>query len=201
MKKISLITFDNFTDIDLWLMWDLLKRVRNQDWDVRILGDKESHTSQTGILIPMHGRLSEAHASDVVLFVSGPGTRAFIKDPILLASLKLNPEKQLIGSMCSGALILAALGILKPGDEATTYPTARKQLEEFGVRVVEKPFVRKGNVATAAGCLSAQNLVGWVISTLADDSIKELVLNSIRPVGEGLSLDDRSLEKLYTAQT
>jgi len=88
--------------------------------------------------------------------------------------------------MCSGALILAALGLLE-GKRATTYPTARRELEAMGVSVVEEPFVREGNVATAAGCLAAQHLVGWVIEELCGKAERDEVLRSIQPVGEGLS--------------
>jgi transcriptional regulator GlxA family with amidase domain len=197
--KISIIAFDNFTDIDLWFIWDLLNRVKNLKWEIKILGSSESHLSQTGIVIPMHGPLSEANNADVVLFISGPGTRKLITDSNFLASFNLNPEKQLIGSMCSGALILAALGILKPGDEATTYPTVKAQLETFGINVVEKAFVEQGNIATAAGCLSAQNLAGWVISKLAGEALKDTVLKSIQPVGQGLYFENANLNSLYSA--
>lgn len=198
MKKIALIAFDEFTDIDLWLMWDLLKRVRNQDWEVRILGTETTHTSQTGIPVQMHGHVSEANSADVVLFISGPGTRKIIKDPGYPTHFKLDPSTQLIGSMCSGALVLAALGILNRGDTATTYPTAKVLLESYGVNVVEKSFVPMDNVATAAGCLAAQELVGWVIENLADRALRETVIGSIQPVGGGLFFTNQSLGNLYS---
>lgn len=183
--KISIVAFDDFTDIDVWLMWDLLNRVGVENWQVRILADKDEVVSSTGIKFKVHGSLSEASESDAVLFASGKGTRKIIHDEKFLNALILNPEKQLIGSMCSGALILAALGLLE-GKKATTYPTAKKQLESFGIEVIEKPFVQEGNIATAAGCLSAQYLVGWVIETLAGKEHREKVLSYIQPVGEGL---------------
>lgn len=187
--KISIVAFDDFTDIDVWLMWDLLNRVGREDWQVRILAEKEEVTSSTGIKFRVHGLLSEARESDAVLFASGKETRRVIQDKSFLKSLNLDAEKQLIGSMCSGALILAALGLLD-GKKATTYPTAKKHLESFGVEVVEKPFVQEGNIATAAGCLSAQYLAGWVIETLASKEEKEKVLSYIQPVGEGLFFVD-----------
>ena len=199
--NISIIIFDNFTDIDLWLMWDLLKRVRFPNWHVQILGEKSSHISQTGIVIATHGSLQLANKSDVVLFVSGPGTRKEIHNKNFLGAFQLNPDKQLIGSMCSGALLLAALGILKAGDKGTTYPTAKKQLEEFQINVVEEPFVQIGNVATAAGCLAAQYLSGWVIEKGAGIEMRNIVLQSIQPVGEGLHFGSDDLNKLYSTST
>lgn len=199
MSNVSIVIFDDFTDLDLFLMWDLLNRVRVEGWSVKILGDRESHSSKTGISIPTHGRIGEANSADAVLFVSGAGTRSRIADENWLAQFRLDPEKQLIGSICSGALILAKLGLLE-GKTATTYPTSKAALESFGVEVVEKPFVAHGNVATAGGCLAQQYLIGWVVEKLADKDWSELILRSIQPVGEGLFFDDAErVMKLYAA--
>jgi transcriptional regulator GlxA family with amidase domain len=197
--NISIIAFDDFTDVDVFFMWDLLNRVKVPRWNVQILGEQQHHTSSSGLTIPMHGHIDVANSSDVVLFASGLGTRKKIKDKEYLSAFKLDSERQLIGSMCSGALILAALGLLK-GKRATTYPSAKKLLEGFGVQVVEKPFVLEGNIATAAGCLAAQYLVGWVIEALAGSQMKNVVLKSIMPVGEGLSFEDADIvEQIYSA--
>lgn len=197
MSKIAIVIFDKFTDVDLWLMWDLLNRVRVENWQVKILGERALHVSATGIEIKTHGRIEEANESDAVLFVSGQGTRAKMVDKDWLAKFDLNPEKQFIGSICSGSLILAALGLLE-GVTATTYPTSKTALESFGVEVIEKPFVAHGKVATAGGCLAQQYLIGWTIENLAGKSWSDLILKSIQPIGEGLLFSDaENLSKLY----
>ena len=164
--KIAIVIFDKFTDVDLFLMWDLLNRVRVENWQVRILGERESHVSATNLRTETHGAIEEASGADAVLFVSGQGTREKMRDENWLKRFDLKPEKQLIGSICSGSLILAALGLLE-GKTATTYPTSRTVLKSFGVEVVEKPIVINGNIATAGGCLALQYLCGWVIENLA----------------------------------
>ena len=197
MSNIAIVIFDKFTDIDLWLMWDLLNRVRVDGWSVKILGERESHTSVTGIATATHGRIDEANSADAVLFVSGPGTRDRITDEDWLAKFNLDPEKQVIGSICSGALVLAKLGLLE-GKTATTYPTTKPLLESLDVEVIERPFVAHGNIATAGGCLAQQYLVGWVVEKLADREWSELIVKAIQPVGEGLFFEDaESLTKLY----
>jgi transcriptional regulator GlxA family with amidase domain len=198
--KISIVIFDEFTDIDLYLMWDLFNRVRLPGWEVRIIGDKPHHRSTTGLVTATHGFLEEANHSDVVMFVSGLGTRTKMHDKAWLSRLNLNPEKQMIASVCSGALLLAALGLLE-GKTATTYPTTKQELERLGIRVEEKPFIEHGNIATSGGCLAAQYVVGWVLEKKADQAWKELVLKSIQPVGEGLSFSDATeLVKLYASR-
>jgi transcriptional regulator GlxA family with amidase domain len=182
-------------------MWDLLNRVQVENWKVSILGEKDAHVSATGIEVKTHGSIEEANDADAVLFVSGQGTRAKMIDKDWLSRFRLSPEKQFIGSICSGALILAALGLLD-GKTATTYPTSKIALESFGVKTIEKPFVANGNVATAGGCLAQQYLVGWVIENLADVEWKTLILKSIQPVGEGLFFADaENLTKLYAPVT
>jgi transcriptional regulator GlxA family with amidase domain len=195
--RVAIVIFDKFTDLDLWLMWDLLNRVKVENWEVKILGDQEVHLSATNIEVKTHGRIEQANDADAVLFVSGEGTRSRIIDENWLSKFNLNPEKQLIGSICSGSLILAKLGLLD-GKTATTYPTAKSALESFGIEVVEKPFIAHGKIATAGGCLAQQYLIHWVIENLVDKDWADLVVKAIQPVGEGLFFDDaENLKKLY----
>src|SRR5262249_166215 len=149
-------------DIDVMLAWDLLNRVRRPDWRVRLLGTAPKHTSVAGLTIPMHGAIEEAKGADAVLFASGTSTRRLMHDRAYLARFALDPARQKIGAMCSGSLLLAALGLLD-GKRATTYPTAKDALLATGVRVVDEPFVAEGNVATGAACLAGVDLAGWII--------------------------------------
>lgn len=195
--NVAIVAFDDFTDLDVFFMWDLLNRPKVPGWSVRIVGDAPAHRSKSGLMLPMQGTLDEANAADVVLVTSGPGARVRSKDPAYLAKLRLDPARQMIGSICSGSLILAALGLLD-GKRATTYPTSVAALRQFGVEVVELPFVAEGNVATAAGCLAQQYLCGWVLERHLGAEMRDVVLRSIQPVGEGLSFADLPLiETMY----
>ena len=138
MKKAVLVTFDKFTDIDLFLAWDLLNRVklRDKDFQIKIVGTESSHKSVRGLDVATHGFIEECNDADLVFFTSGVETRNLCRDKAYLDRFKLNPGKQLICSMCSGALIIAALGHLK-GLSATTYPTVFETLRGFGVDVLE----------------------------------------------------------------
>src|SRR4051812_13463768 len=106
MKKAVLVTFDNFTDIDIFLAWDLLNRVKRRanEFMVKIVGTKASHRSSAGIDLATHGLIEECNDADLVFFGSGYGVRDVIKDDSYLQRFNLNPEKQIICSMCSGAL-------------------------------------------------------------------------------------------------
>lgn len=182
MKKISVIIFDDFTDIDLFLMWDLFGRNKT-DWEISILGTKESHCSSNGLTIHTHGNIVESKNADVILFSSGKGSRAVIQDPNFLNEFFLDPKKQIIGSICSGALILASLGLLRDLT-ATTHPRAKDELQNMGIKVIDEPLICHGNIATAGGCLSAIYLVGWVIDILHGKEKRNQLLEEIMPVGQ-----------------
>lgn len=183
MKKIAIIIFDDFTDIDLFLMWDILGRNKT-DWQVKILGTKEQHRSIHGLFVTTHGNIAEANDADVVLFSSGRiGIKNILENKNFLETFSLNPQKQIIGSICSGALILAKLGLLK-NVLATTHPVAKKELESLGVETIDKPLVCNGNIATAGGCLSAIYLVGWFVERLYNAEKRRETLKGIIPVGQ-----------------
>ncbi|WP_415873168.1 hypothetical protein [Burkholderia ubonensis] len=57
MKHIALVAFDQFTDIDLFLMWDILGRNRD-DWQVRIVGNHDVLRSAHGLPVNPHGTLA-----------------------------------------------------------------------------------------------------------------------------------------------
>lgn len=187
MKKAVIVTFDKFTDVDIFLPWDLLNRIKFRDkgFQVKIVGTKASHKSVCGLDLTTHGLIEECNGADFVFFGSGPGTREVIKDRSYLDRFHLDPEKQIVGSMCSGALIIAALGHLE-GLSATTYPTAFDALKSYGVEVVEDThLVTHGNIGTAAGCLAAVDLIGWAIEKMYDATVREDVIASVLPIGQG----------------
>ena len=50
--------------------------------------------------------------------------------------------------------------------------------------VVNQPFVARGNVATAGGCLSSQYLAAWVIARLVGIDAAKSAMHDVAPVGE-----------------
>jgi len=187
--KIAIVCFDNFTDIDVFLPWDILNRVRlvggMAEWEVQLLGTETTHISMSGLRIPMTGDISDIPSADAVIFASGKGVQDLYKNEEYLNNIHLDPERQLIGSMCSGALLLGAKHLLT-GKKATTYPSVVDQLKQFDVEVIEQSFVNEGNVSTASGCFAAQDLSAWIIRTLVNEKMVDIVLETVQPVGKGL---------------
>ncbi|MNP09338.1 hypothetical protein D3C76_1014400 [compost metagenome] len=134
-------------------------------------------------MLEAQASLQEACAADAVLVGSGMLTRDVVADPTLMAQLRLDPERQLLGAQCSGTLILAKLGLLNDVPACTDL-TTKPWVEEAGVAVLNQPFVAKGNVATAGGCLSSQYLAAWFIARLAGVEAARDAIHYVAPVGE-----------------
>jgi hypothetical protein len=68
MKKAVIVTFDNFTDVDIFLSWDLLNRVkfRDQKFQVKIVGTGTSHKSVCGLDLKTHGLIEECNNADLI---------------------------------------------------------------------------------------------------------------------------------------
>lgn len=190
MPAFDIICFDGFTDIDVFLPWDLLNRPlqaglvpADGSWRVRLLGTADHHVSRTGLSVAMHGLVEEATTADAVMFASGYVTRALHRDPAYLARFAgLDPARQLLAAQCSGSLILGALGHLR-GRRATTYatPDAVARLQELGAIYVSQGLVVDGSIATAAGCLANIDLVDWMVSRLAEPALAAAVRAEIAP--------------------
>ncbi|MES2801771.1 MAG: DJ-1/PfpI family protein, partial [Bdellovibrionota bacterium] len=167
--KIGIVVFNKFTDLDFYLPWDLLNRVRllglHENWQVEILCDDLKIKSATGLDLQPTKPYSFANECDAVFFCSGYETRELIQDKNFLANFALDETKQIIAAVDSGALLLAALGLLQ-NKKATTYPMALDLLTSLGVNVVREPFVAEGNIATGARCLSGDRLALWMIEQL-----------------------------------
>lgn len=126
---------------------------------------------------------------------SGAATRALLEDRALLDSLRLDPSRQLIASQCSGALLLAKLGLLE-GMPACTDLGTRPWLEKAGVTVLDRAFVAHGNLATAGGCLASQYLSAWILARLAGIAAATEALRYVAPVGEKDQYVGRILENI-----
>jgi transcriptional regulator GlxA family with amidase domain len=181
--KIAIVTFEGFNEIDSFVALNILNRVKQENWKAEIAAPTGVVTSLNGVSIHAQRPLDFVSEADAVLFGSGRLTRQIVRDEGLMAQLKVAPEKQLIGSQCSGALIMKKLGLAE-NIPLCTDATTRPFLLETGAAVLDQPFYTNGQIASAGGCLSAVYLATWVILSLAGRAAAEDALGYVAPVGE-----------------
>ncbi|GAA0595668.1 AraC family transcriptional regulator [Kribbella sandramycini] len=180
--QLAILTFDGYNELDSLIALGILNRVKG--WQVSIAGPAPRVRSMNGVVIDATIGLEEARAADAVLVGSGSRTREVVEDPAIMATLgALDPERQLIGAQCSGALVLAKLGLLD-GVPACTDLISKPWVVAAGVDVVDQPFFARGNLATAGGCLASTYLATWAIARLHGLDAATAAMHYVAPVGE-----------------
>lgn len=181
--QVAILTFDGFNELDSFVAAAIVNRMKGQGWAAYIASPTDYVTSMNGVTIQRQKPLEFAAEADAVIIGSGIRTRDIVADSRLLARIRLDPARQLIGSQCSGTLILARLGLI--GDlPACTDLTTKPWVIEAGVNVIDAPFMAHGNVATAGGCLASQYLATWLIARGASLRDAEEAMHYVAPVGE-----------------
>lgn len=187
--KIAVLAYDGFTDVDLFLPWDFLWRVKvpygagyTGEWHPIICADKTSITSYSGVSIAVSGTLADVANADGVFIVSGDGSRDKLADKNFMSALHLDPARQRIAAIDSGVLILAALGLLD-GKTATTYATVFPELQAMGITPERRALVPHGSIATAGGCLAGLDLAAWLVEGLIGEKAAGAALASFDRVG------------------
>jgi transcriptional regulator GlxA family with amidase domain len=148
---VAIPIFDRITALDAIGPYEVLSRVPGATvtFVAREPGPKRS---ENGMLALVADRaLVELPHPDVIVVPGGFGTRTLVDDGVLLDWLREAHEHSVwTTSVCTGALLLAAAGILR-GLRATTHWLQYDLLRPYGVTPVAERIVREGKVVTAAG--------------------------------------------------
>jgi len=183
VMNVAILTFDGFNELDSFIAFGILNRMKPNGWNVQITCPSPQVTSMNGVVVDAQQQLEFANTADAIIFGSGLLTRDIAKDKEILSRLKLDSSKQLIAAQCSGTLLLQVLGLLN-GLPACTDLISKPWVVEAGVDVLNEPFYAKDNIATAGGCLASQYLAAWVLLKLAGIESTKSALHYVAPVGE-----------------
>jgi len=198
---IAILTFDGFNELDSLIAYGMLGRLTlrgDADWRVSIASPTPRVTSMNGLTIDAHVGLAAANEADAVVIGSGMKTREVAADAALMVQLRLDPARQWIAAQCSGTFLLAKLGLIGRLPACTDL-TSKPWVQAAGVDVVNRPFVARGRVATAGGCLSAQYLSAWLVANLKGLEAAREVLHYFAPVGEKEVYVERALAHVAQA--
>lgn len=113
---------------------------------------------------------------DYLLVPGGEGTRVEVHNEVLVEFVRKQAERcRAVLSVCTGSFILHRAGLLS-GRSATTHWASLERLRALGdVTVVERRFVRDGNVWTAAGVSAGIDLALALIEHIAGEETAGMV--------------------------
>jgi len=170
--QIDILVFDGFDDLDALGPNELLRHAARAGAPFEValttLDGAERVVTALGTTVIPDRALGER--PDLVLVPGGglldgapAGVHAEIERGAIPAALaRLHGAGAAVASVCTGALLLGAAGLLT-GRPATTNRRALDRLRETGAEVVDERVVDDGDVLTAQGVTAGIDLALWLV--------------------------------------
>ena len=174
--QVAILLYPGVTALDATGPWEVLSRM--PDTDVRFVWKEAEPVITEGgaLLLGATHTIAETPSPDMVLVPGGTTTPGqMVDDDVLEWLRKVHETTTWTTSVCTGALILGAAGILK-GLAATTHWYKMGALRIMGARPQpNERIVRSGKVVTAAGVSSGIDLALWLAGEIAGRARAEAI--------------------------
>lgn len=170
--QIGSFVFEGLDQIDLTGPFEVLSRIPNSTY--KVYGKTlDGVRDLRGLKLAADELLKDAPRLDVLHIPGGYGQEALMEDEEVLSWVKKHAAgAECVFSVCTGALICGAAGLLK-GRRATTHWTAFELLPIFGAIPVNERVVEDGNMVFAAGVTSGIDGALRVAARLRGDEVAQ----------------------------
>jgi transcriptional regulator GlxA family with amidase domain len=173
--QIAYLLYDRFTALDIIGPHDVLNSVPgNESIFVAEEPGPVRNESDTLSLVA-DASIDEVRSPDIVVVPGGFGNRVLLgHEPLHEWIRTVHENTAWTTSVCTGALLLAAAGLLD-GVPATTHWLARDLLAELGAKVVPERVVQDGRIVTAAGVSSGIDMALRLVQQINGDEVAQAV--------------------------
>ncbi len=150
MLQIGLLVFPAITQLDMTGPYEVF--IRFPDAKVHLVWkDLSPVTAGGGLQFLPTTTFADAPQFDILCIPGGEGMNPLLDDDETLSFIRTQAKgAKYVTSVCTGALVLGAAGLLK-GRKATTHWMSHELLAEFGAHPVSERVVVDGNVVTGGG--------------------------------------------------
>ena len=161
--SVGLILFPNLTQLDLTGPYEVFSRLPKTKVYL-VAATLAPVRSERGLTIVPDATFESVPALDILCVPGGPGVDAMMENDDLLQFLRARaPHARYVTSVCTGALVLGAAGLLR-GYRATTHWLSWDLLRLFGAEPVdERVVIDRGRIT--GGGVTAGIDVGLVVAT------------------------------------
>ena len=133
-------------------------------------------TTDTGMLTVLaEAPYASIEHADVLIIPGAPTSAVPVGDAALLAWVRrIDAGSQWTGSVCTGALVLGAAGLLQ-GKRATTHWSAHAGLRRFGAEPVNERVVFDGKLVTGAGVTAGYDMALHLAARIAGPLVAQAI--------------------------
>ncbi len=174
--QIAILLYEGFTALDAVGPYEVLSRLPQATvhFVASSVGPKRADTGSLALYAD--DTLTSIPHPDILVIPGGSaGTFAAAQDEHLLEWIQVvHASSQWTTSVCTGALLLGAAGILR-GLTATTHWAARIPLESYGATYLPERFVRNGKIITAAGVSAGLDMALYLAGEIAGKPVAEAI--------------------------
>ena len=161
---VGMIVFDGMTNMDFVGPHEVFARMPGATVHV-LARTPEAVVTDLGLRVLPGGTLRDAPPLDLLFVGGGPGTTALMEDAEVVGFLRDRaPAARWITSVCTGALVLGAAGLLR-GHRAATHWAAMEALVPFGAEPTHRRVVVDRNRVTGGGVTAGLDF-GLVLADL-----------------------------------
>lgn len=172
--NIGLVLFPRLTQLDMTGPYEVFARLPNAKVHL-IWKNREPVTSDVGLQILPTITFAECPDLDVICVPGGPGMNALLEDEEVLAFLRKQGEKaRYVTSVCTGALVLGAAGLLK-GYKAATHWASMDFLKAYGAEPTNVRVCIDRNRVTGGGVTAGIDFGLHLASILTDRTTAEKI--------------------------
>ena len=174
--QIGLLLFPRLTQLDLTGPYEVF--IRCPDTDVHLVAKSlEPVVADGGMRLLPSTTFAECPKLDLVCVPGGAGINPLLNDPETLDFLRRQAsDARYVTSVCTGALVLGAAGLLR-GRRATTHWLSLPMLAAFGCEPEAERVVVDGNIITGGGVTAGIDFALTVASELfGADTAKRIQL-------------------------
>ena len=172
--EIGSLLFEGLDQIDLTGPFEIFSRIPNATYQIYAKTVAPVRDVQ-GLRLAPDATLAEAPQLDLLHVPGGFGQEAWMEDDELLDWIQRQASgARCVFSVCTGALICGAAGLLK-GRRATTHWSAFHLLRYFGAVPVDERVVMDGNLVCAAGVTAGIDGALRVAAELRGDEAAQII--------------------------
>ncbi len=172
--KVGFLVFPMITQLDMTGPYEVFRSLPGTTITL-VAKSLEPIRAEGGMRLTPDVTISECGQLDIICVPGGAGINALLEDEAVLSFLREQAAgARYVTSVCTGALVLGAAGLLR-NRRATTHWASHDLLAAFGAIPTDARVVRDGNIFTGGGVTAGIDFALTLVAEIAGDDVAQRI--------------------------